>query len=89
MPELALQLSQPFGRPVIDSTGLKGRYDIHMDMTPYMTPPAADGNQPTPMDQVSIMITALQEQMGLKVEGRKEAVDTLVVDHAERTPAAN
>jgi uncharacterized protein (TIGR03435 family) len=41
------------------------------------------------MDQVSIMITALQEQMGLKVEGRKEAVDTLVVDHAERTPAAN
>ena len=89
MPELALQLSQPFGRPVIDATGLKGRYDIHMDMTSYSTPPAADGNQPAAMDQVGIMITALQEQMGLKVEGRKDLVDTLIVDHAERKPAVN
>lgn len=80
MSQLALQLSQPLGRPVVDATGLKGRYDIHMDMTSY--PPSA-------VDQVGAMITILQEQMGLKVEGRKEAVETLVVDHAERTPTVN
>jgi uncharacterized protein (TIGR03435 family) len=51
-----------------------------MDMTSY---------PPSPVDQIGGMITMLQEQMGFKVEGRKEPVETLVVDHAERTPAVN
>jgi uncharacterized protein (TIGR03435 family) len=85
MSDLAMALSQPFGRPVVDATGLKGRYDIHMNMTSYV----ADGNPATPMDAATIMITALQEQMGLKVEARKDAVDVLMVDHAEKTPTEN
>jgi uncharacterized protein (TIGR03435 family) len=85
MSDLAIALAQPFGRPVVDATGLKSRYDIHMDMTSYV----ADGNPATPMDAASMMITALQEQMGLKVEARKDAVDVLVVDHAEKTPTEN
>jgi uncharacterized protein (TIGR03435 family) len=36
-----------------------------------------------------ILITALQETLGLKVESRKDNIDILVVDHAERTPTAN
>ncbi len=88
MSELAMALYEPFGRPVIDATGLKGRYDIHLDMTSYRPAPTADGN-PGSMDMVSVMITALQEQMGLKVEGRKQGIDVLVVDHAEKTPSEN
>ena len=89
MSDLALALSQGFGRPFVDATGLKGRYDIHIDMTPYMTAPTADGNPGTPMDAVSILVTALQETLGLKVESRKDGVDILIVDHAERTPTEN
>ena len=80
--ELALILTQAFGRPVVDATGLKGRYDIHLDMTPFMNNPGSE-------DIVDIMMTALKEQMGLRVESRKEAIDILVVDHAEKTPTEN
>jgi uncharacterized protein (TIGR03435 family) len=89
MSDLAVALSQPFGRPVVDATGLKGRYDIHLDMTPYAPAETAAGQQGTPVDTVSMMITALQEQMGLKVESRKDQIDILVVDHAEKTPVEN
>jgi uncharacterized protein (TIGR03435 family) len=41
------------------------------------------------MDAATAMMTALQEQMGLKLEGRKDWVDVLVIDHAEKTPTEN
>jgi uncharacterized protein (TIGR03435 family) len=41
------------------------------------------------MDGVGIMLTALQEQLGIKVESRKDKVDMLIVDHAEKTPTEN
>ncbi len=89
MSELASGLSQGFGRPFVDMTGLNGRYDIRVDMTPYMASATADANQGTAMDGVSILITAMQEQMGLKIESRKETIDILVVDHAEKIPSEN
>jgi uncharacterized protein (TIGR03435 family) len=84
MSEFALQLSGGLGRPVVDSTGLKGRYDIRLDMAS-----AAAVQQTDRMDAASAMITALQEQMGLKVEDRKELVEVLVIDHAEKMPTEN
>jgi uncharacterized protein (TIGR03435 family) len=69
---------------VVDATGLKGRYDIRLDMAAV-----AAANQADRMDAASAMMTALQEQMGLKLEGRKDWVDVLVIDHAEKTPKEN
>jgi len=86
MSDVATWLSHGFGGPVVDATGLKGRYDLHLDMAQYAP---VDGSQPGPMDAIGIMITALQEQLGLKIESRKDLVDVLVVDHAEKTPTEN
>jgi uncharacterized protein (TIGR03435 family) len=89
MADLALALSQGFGRPFIDATGLKGRYDIRINMAPYMAAAAANGAQSSQMDEIGILITALQETLGLKVESRKDTVDIVIVDHVERAPTAN
>jgi uncharacterized protein (TIGR03435 family) len=83
--ELAAELSgKVFDRPVIDATGLKGRYDIRLDMAAVRAAVQAD-----PADPMGIMMSALQEQMGLKVVARKDQVDVLVIDHVERTPTQN
>jgi len=86
MGEFVKVLSQGFGRPFVDATGLQGRYDIRVDLTPYMP---ADGSQPDQMATVGILIAAFQEQLGIKVEARTDKIDMLVVDHAERTPNEN
>jgi uncharacterized protein (TIGR03435 family) len=84
MGELAAEVGRGFDRPVVDATGLKGRYDIRLDMAAV-----AAANQADRMDAASAMMTALQEQMGLKLEGRKDWVDVLIIDHAEKTPKEN
>ncbi len=89
MNDLAMTLARPLGRPVLDATGLKGRYDIRGGTSSLMAPATADGSEPTPADPVGIMIMALREQMGLKVEGRKDMIDVLVVEHAGKTPIEN
>ena len=84
MSDLAEKISEPLGRPVMDSTGLKGRYDIHMDASAYM---AAAGNGP--MDVMSLLFNALQQQLGVKLESRKDMPEILVVDSVEKTPTEN
>ncbi len=80
---LALLLSGPAGRPVVDKTGLTGLYVMHLDMgQPGL--PAADG----PTDPGPSVFSALQEQLGLKLEPRKEQIENLVIDRIER-PSAN
>jgi uncharacterized protein (TIGR03435 family) len=75
-------LSQSTQRIVVDQTGLTGTYDFDLiwapDEGPTATvPPAADQNRPS-------LFTALQEQLGLKLESRTGPVDVLVIDHVER-----
>jgi uncharacterized protein (TIGR03435 family) len=85
MTELATEFSRgQFDRPVVDATGLKGRYDAHIDMSTI-----AAANRNDPMEGVSAFITSMEEQLGLKIEARKEMVDVLVVDHVEKTPTEN
>ena len=75
---LALLLSGPAGRPVVDKTGLTGLYDMHLDMG-QPGPPAADGSaNPGPS-----VFSTLQEQLGLKLESQKDQVEYLVIDHIE------
>ncbi len=83
--ELAAELSgKVFDRPVVDATGLQGRYDIRLDMAA-----ARLAAQMSPNDPAGAMMSALEEQLGIKVAPRKANVDVLVVDHAEKRPADN
>jgi len=65
--------------PVVDRTGLTGTYDLKLTFTPNIR--ANREGEPDPAD-ISIF-TAVQEQLGLKLETQKAMIDVLVVDHAE------
>jgi uncharacterized protein (TIGR03435 family) len=80
---LALLLSGPAGRPVVDKTGLTGKYDMHLDMG-QPGPPAAEGLA----DPGPSVFSTVQEQLGLKLESQKDQVENLVIDHIER-PSPN
>jgi uncharacterized protein (TIGR03435 family) len=70
-------------RPVLDKTGLTGTYDIKMTYAPDIR-----ANRETP-DLTDIGIfTAVEQQLGLKLEAQKAMVEILVVDHVEQ-PSAN
>jgi len=83
--ELCAELSaKGSDRPVIDATGLRGRYDIRFDMAR-----ARIAAQMSPNDPLGGMMAAIEDQLGLKLVPRKADVDVLVIDHMERTPAEN
>ncbi|MDP9051099.1 MAG: TIGR03435 family protein [Acidobacteriota bacterium] len=75
-------------KPVVDQTGLKGRYDFTLKWAPdesqfdgHMHPNDAPDAPPN-------LFTAVQEQIGLKIDSTKAKVDVMVVDHVEK-PTAN
>jgi uncharacterized protein (TIGR03435 family) len=77
-------------RPVVDQTGLgSARYDLTMKWTPDASP-SQPGGAEHPVDNAGApdLFTAFQEQLGLKLESTKAAVDVLVIDHVEK-PSAN
>ena len=80
-------LSMSSGRVVIDKTGLEGNYDIDLTFTPDRLP---QGTPPPGAPPISIdpngpsLFTALQEQLGLKLESQRGPVEVLVIDHVER-----
>ncbi len=77
-------LANMFNNLVLNETGLNGRYDVHIQWTPEQPPSAPDAlPQGSDLPDPSIF-TALEERLGLKLESRKEPVETLVIDHAER-----
>ena len=97
MKDLALQISEPLNRPVVDETGLKGRYEIKIDVSGYMQGGAGGGEGKGgeskggegQVDVMSILFNGLQEQLGVKLESKKENVDMLTIDHIEKTPSEN
>jgi bla regulator protein blaR1 len=91
-------LSQQMGRTIVDETGLKGKYDFTLKWTPDdRAGPMSAANQgggarsddapPTDSSGPSIF-TAIQEELGLKLESRKVPVEMVVIDHVE-TPSEN
>ena len=78
------QLGYAVNRTVINKTGLTGKYDLSLKWTPDDQESAENGSD----NQAPHLFTALQEQLGLKLEPSKGPVDTLVVDHVEM-PSAN
>ena len=69
-------------RPVVDETGLTGKYDIKLEATPEFR----INNNPQPGDVSTF--TAIEEQLGLKLEATKTPIEVLVVDHLEK-PSEN
>jgi uncharacterized protein (TIGR03435 family) len=75
--DLAMNLSFPLDRTVINKTGLTNRYDFRLRWT-------ADGVDVGATDAPPDLFTAIQEQLGLKLQAAKGPVTTLVVDHVEQ-----
>jgi uncharacterized protein (TIGR03435 family) len=94
--EFAKVLSGELGRAVLDRTGLTGYFDFTFQWAPdsNRTPPGdGDGGRavdtvPPPDTTGPSLFTAIQEQLGLKLEPSKGPVEILAIDHAEK-PDAN
>jgi uncharacterized protein (TIGR03435 family) len=78
---LADFLSTRLDRPVLDRTGLPGIFDVVL----YFRPDGVNADGAVDPD----IFVAIQEQLGLRLEARRSAVDLLVIDHAEKVPTSN
>jgi uncharacterized protein (TIGR03435 family) len=95
MAKFASTLSTTVSRTVVDKTGLTGTYEIALKWVPD------DSSPPLPLDasdaptssqsagQGPSIFTALQEQLGLRLEAQKGPVEILIIDHVEKTPTPN
>jgi uncharacterized protein (TIGR03435 family) len=81
-------LTPLLGAPVLDMTGLIGKYDITVNIAEYMAEMQSSGGGAS-LDLLSIIKAALEQKMGLKLESRKLPLDELVVDSAEKVPTEN
>lgn len=89
---LAKALQGQLKRPVADGTGLTAKYDFVLDYSmeglylgggPIPVSPGSDAMAPPDV------FSAVQEQLGLKLEAKKIAVSMIVIDHVEKTPTGN
>ena len=76
---LASMLSTQLGRPVLNRTGLDGRFDVTMTWSPNLVA-GADSTS----DDRSGLFTAVQEQLGLRLQSDRAPIEVLVIDHVER-----
>ena len=98
--QIVRMLSNWIGKPVLDATGLKGKYDFNLSFSMEGLPGLAGfgpqfrssdrgGPAPSGTDVAPSIFTAVQEQLGLKLEQKKRMIEILVVDKVEKTPIAN
>lgn len=99
---LAITLSAMLDRPVVDSTGISGNYEIDLEYAPdereahsivgmKMAHAVAQGDIPAPSDAAGgpSISTVLQDRLGLKLEPKKAPVQFLVIDKIEKAPVEN
>lgn len=91
MASIAHTISLALGSTVVDKTGLTGAYDYQLDYAPEQPMglpmrPSDSGDAAAPVGPS--IYTALQEQLGLKLQAQKQPVDVIVIDHIEQ-PSAN
>lgn len=98
MAALANSLSGELGHPVMDKSGLNGRYDFSVDFAPGdvrlngLVPPGGGNAQaatPVAPEVGMDLATAVQQQLGLRLEKGKGMLDYVVVEKAEKTPTEN
>jgi uncharacterized protein (TIGR03435 family) len=80
IPALLRDVSIGLDRPLVDVTGLEGEYDIDLTFGLDDQSRSADRNS---------LFAALEKQLGLKAEARRNPVKVLVIDHVERVPSEN
>jgi uncharacterized protein (TIGR03435 family) len=87
-----LMQSAVLDRPVVDQTGLAGKWDFQLKWTPDDSQFSGMGMRPPPPSEAADapppLFTAIQEQLGLKLESGKAQVDVMVIDRVEH-PSAN
>lgn len=84
MPLLTTLLSRFLRETVIDQTGLKGFYEVNLEWRPE------DLSKPAEESEAGVSIfSAIQSQLGLRLESRKGPLDVIVVDQALKTPVEN
>ena len=87
---LTAQLGNVLQIPVIDKTGLTGKYDFSiefkMDLRALGVQPSETDNAPDPGPDLA---TAVEQQLGLKLLPAKAKLDVLVIDKAEKVPTDN
>jgi uncharacterized protein (TIGR03435 family) len=92
MSQFTAVLQNSMDRPVVDQTGLSGRYDFSLNFTPDPAQAALIGGPPPPAadnpDAAPNLFTAFQQQLGLKLESTKAPVDVMVIDKVEK-PSEN
>jgi len=89
MARIARELSLFAGRPVQDETGLMGSFDFQLTWTPD---PGASKSDSDKLEEAGVAVdpsgrsffSAIQNELGLKLESKKGQVETLVIDHVER-----
>lgn len=88
--QFASALARMLGHPVADETGLTAMYEVKVEWTPDQTSPAtnADGQTAAPEPGLSLL-TAVNDQLGLRLHTRKVSADFVVIDHMEREPTEN
>lgn len=93
MPELAARLGGWTSHPIIDRTGLTGRFDLVLEFTPDMSrfplEPGAGAPGDSVTDPGSDAPSAVEKQLGLKLTEAKVMLNVIVVDHAEKSPTEN
>jgi len=83
--DLAGIIERPAGRPVMDETGLLGRYDFTIQLPSVRrATDAAAASDPAPS-----IFTAVEEQLGLKLESATRSFPQLIIDSIEREPTEN
>jgi uncharacterized protein (TIGR03435 family) len=93
MADFVRALSDQLGRPVLDKTGLTGRYDLNLQWTPddSQLPMFKATGTPSASQSAasgSSLFTTMQDQLGLKLESQDSPVEILVIDHVEK-PSEN
>jgi uncharacterized protein (TIGR03435 family) len=92
MARLASFLATPrldLGLPVVDQTGLEGTFSFTLKWTPEKLLTGKAAGKAPDLDGPPSIFTALNEQLGLKLEKRKALLEVLIVDKAERVPTEN
>jgi uncharacterized protein (TIGR03435 family) len=83
--DLARFIEQRAGRPVIDETGLTGRYDFKIQIEGFRRP--TDAGVPT--DPAPSIFNVVEQQLGLKLESASSSIDHLIIDSIDREPTEN
>jgi uncharacterized protein (TIGR03435 family) len=85
--KLTTMLGSQLHRPVLDKTGLTGKYDFTLEFVPSLNVPLSPGGDAA--EPAPDLMTAVQQQLGLRLVAAKATLELMVIDRAEKIPTEN